>query len=262
MASGYCKSDKPELVAIYRLEFYKNKKKWKLSNDKPKQPLTPPPSPSPRDEPQTPVRPNLNVTYNVSSSESDKELTSPLNDAFLNDVPLECALKPEPPTLLEDRDAVQLRRTADHWLNRLLRLYQQTEDCSDWEDYQEGVNDSTDFIREAHEIPHSSEKDPDETGECSCSLVSTPLPGLSSRSLSAAILHATRALRHLLTEQLIRDQIRSRTLSALEEYPTRDTQLFGTEYVTGGSHLTCNTNELQVRTDSVIKIVMGRPYRR
>ncbi|CAB3246639.1 unnamed protein product [Arctia plantaginis] len=134
----------------------------------------------------------------------------------------------------------QIRQCTDEWLRRLLALHRPKDDCNTEcetasDQNQGGLNDSTDFIREAHEVPHSSEKDPNETRESVCwCLPTAPLPALSSRRLSAALHHSAKVLREVLREQLIRDRLRSLTLVNVVEYPTRDTDLFGSEYVMGG----------------------------
>ncbi|XP_022816862.1 uncharacterized protein LOC111349843 [Spodoptera litura] len=85
MAAKYEKT-KTQLVAIYKLEFYKNKKNWKLFEKTVKEPDS---------RPQTPNNKlcdcsKLNRTYSVEDVHAEPECDteqSPLNKAFLHDEP-------------------------------------------------------------------------------------------------------------------------------------------------------------------------------
>ncbi|XP_072937581.1 uncharacterized protein [Epargyreus clarus] len=71
------KQPKAELIAIYRLEFYKKQQNWKLAKDARKTPDT-------DSVPATPVKNTiLNETYNIDTDEDNVHNT--LNDAFIND---------------------------------------------------------------------------------------------------------------------------------------------------------------------------------
>ncbi|CAD0206775.1 unnamed protein product [Chrysodeixis includens] len=102
---------KPELLAIYRLEFYKNKKNWKLGKDrKPTPPL------------QTPKHKSaFNETYDVQLHE-ELEPEPPLNDAFLHVPPLDDPYpEPYPEPLLvrpaQAPDLVHEAWPAQQWID-------------------------------------------------------------------------------------------------------------------------------------------------
>ncbi|CAG9794293.1 unnamed protein product [Diatraea saccharalis] len=106
MASKY--KAKAELIAIYRLEFYRKQKNWKFCQDvckkselKPEVEATLETEPKPDlDEPQKNLKPELNKTYNINiNTEQEDEAPSSLNKAFLeaepDKTPLEAPLDPK-----------------------------------------------------------------------------------------------------------------------------------------------------------------------
>ncbi|KAJ8706941.1 hypothetical protein PYW08_011075 [Mythimna loreyi] len=293
-------SAKTQLLAIYKLEFYKNKKNWKLYENVRKEPLP---------SPDTPHK--LNKTYNVGEelpkSQIDEEPVSPHNKAFLyeeSDTPDPQPPDYEPPSpdvldsnlyrarswseQLYDGDGqvpvwravqqewcgveaegipeqlaydqcdgpwqqhqlwapasdyslkpavdpldmqseyltpAQMLATAEEWL--LLNGYPllQQEYASSYEDYG-FLDDSCDFMRGAHQVPHSSEIDLSISQDCLCVCKDT-VCALSMRQLVRAIQRHHAALTLLLREQALRDRLSalSRTIAPLpfEECPTRDT---------------------------------------
>ncbi|XP_046974655.1 uncharacterized protein LOC124540923 [Vanessa cardui] len=68
-----CKNTKPELIAIYRLEFYKKQNNWKLS----------PARKEKKSEKSSEKKKNLNVTYNLDQHDI-AERSDPLNVAFVD----------------------------------------------------------------------------------------------------------------------------------------------------------------------------------
>ncbi|XP_030026172.1 uncharacterized protein LOC115444515 isoform X2 [Manduca sexta] len=84
MASGY-KSHKTELVAIYRLEFYRKQKNWKFAHEAKKNVKTP------RSK-YTELRKSLNETYHIETETNNE--SSPLNHGFLDDAPVLLSDKP------------------------------------------------------------------------------------------------------------------------------------------------------------------------
>ncbi|CAH2084300.1 unnamed protein product [Euphydryas editha] len=68
------KSQKPELIAIYRLEFYKKQNNWRLSSSRKAKK-----SPQKSSE----IKKSLNVTYNIEHPDSEEQ-TDPHNIAFVD----------------------------------------------------------------------------------------------------------------------------------------------------------------------------------
>lgn len=163
----------------------------------------------------------------------------------------------------------RFRQKADQLLRSLASVYKKNEDWytdqqSLCDHYQFGYNDSEEFIREAHHVPHSSENDPNETVDYDYwSLYPECLTELSTRRLSSTMHHATSLLRAALREQLLRDYLKRREFIDLEEYSRYTKELFECDKILDGSHLPHVTTLLEIEEDrgSHIKINMGRPYR-
>ncbi|KAJ8704726.1 hypothetical protein PYW07_011914 [Mythimna separata] len=141
---------------------------------------------------------------------------------------------------------------AEEWL--LLHGYPllQQEYASSYEEY--GLLDeSVDFVRGAHQAPHSSEIDLSITKECLCPCKDSVYL-LSMRQLTRAVRHHHAALALLLHEQALRDRLNalSRTTPPLpyEECPTRDTDpLLPPDAVLAASHAPHVTHALHASHD-------------